>query len=410
MDFFRVKDIGDVLAFRHGFGKALVESLGLENALGRVLARDSTSSEDIPPFSRTTVDGYAVAAASTFGAGETNPSLLRIKGEVRMAEVPGFSLGPGEAARIPTGGCLPEGTDAAVMLEHAEAVDGEFLEVYRSIAPGTNVIFRGDDVRTGEVAVPAGTRLRPQELAVLAAMGKVELEVFKRPVVGIISTGDEIVPAGGTPGAGQIRDMNAHALAGQVRAAQAVPEILGIVPDSGDELYTVLAKAMDICDTVLISGGSSVGSRDFTVNAIARFPEAGILAHGVAISPGKPTILARIGNIAVWGLPGHAVSAMVVFEVLVRPFIENFSGLADGGRLKLPVPARLSMNIPSVSGRTDFVRVKLGRAADGTLEATPIFGKSGEIRTMTRASGLVRIERDHEGVAAGTMVDVFPME
>ena len=409
-DFFRVVDIEDVLALKSGFGAVGTETISLDDALGRVLAVDATSAENIPPFSRTTVDGWAVAAASTFGATETNPSLLKIAGEVMMAEVPGFSLARGEVARIPTGGCLPEGADAAVMLEHAEAVDAEFIEVFRSIAPGTSVIFAGDDVKAGEVAVSIGTRLRPQELAVLAAIGQVSAPVFRMPVIGVISTGDEIVAASEAPGPGQIRDMNTIALSGQIMAAHAKPKTYGIVPDDGDALFGVMEKALGECDMVLISGGSSVGARDFTVETILRFPGAEILVHGVSISPGKPTILARVGKKSVWGLPGHVVSAMVVLDVLVRPFIDGLSGLSEKAGGKFPVRARLALNAPSVSGRTDFVRVRLSEGEGGGLLAFPIFGKSGEIRTMTKADGLMRIEKDDEGIQAGTTVNVSLME
>lgn len=409
-DFFRVVDIEDVLKLGDGFGVAGIESVPLEDAMGRVLASDAASSGNIPPFSRTTVDGWAVAASSTFGAGETNPSLLRIAGEVLMAEVPGFPLARGEAARIPTGGCLPEGADAAVMLEHAEAVDGEYIEVFRSIAPGTSVIFAGDDVKTGEVAVCAGTRLRPQELAVLAAIGHVSVQVFRMPVIGVISTGDEIVSASESPGPGKIRDMNTHALSGQIRAAHAVPKAYGIVLDDGEALFRVMEKALGECDMVLVSGGSSVGARDFTVDTILRFHGAEILVHGVSISPGKPTILARVGKKAAWGLPGHVVSAMVVFDVLVRPFIERLSGLSGNAVRKFPVRARLAQNAPSVSGRTDFVRVRLSKGEGGELTAFPVFGKSGEIRTMTQADGVMRIEKDDEGIPAGTTVDIYMLE
>lgn len=409
-DFFRVVDIDDVLARKSGFGAVGTETISLDEALGRVLAVDAASSSNIPPFSRTTVDGWAVAAASTFGATETNPSLLRIAGEVLMAEIPGFSLARGEAARIPTGGCLPEGADAAVMLEHAEMVDAEFIEVFRSIAPGTSIISAGDDVKAGEAAVRAGTRLRPQELALLAAIGQVRVPVFRMPVIGVISTGDEIVAASEAPGPGQIRDMNTIALSGQILAAHAKPKTYGIVKDDGEALFRVMEKALGECDMVLVSGGSSVGARDFTVETILRFPGAEILAHGVSISPGKPTILARAGKKSVWGLPGHVVSAMVVFDVLVRPFIDGLSGLSEKAARKFPVRARLAQNAPSVSGRTDFVRVRLSKGEGGELAAFPIFGKSGEIRTMTLADGVMRIEKDDEGIPAGGPVDIFLLE
>jgi len=229
--------------------------------------------------------------------------------------------------------------------------------------------------------------------------------VYKKPVVAIVSTGDEIVPPGDDPPMAKLRDSNAFALAGQCRAAGARPVYHGIAADDPNGLFAALQKALDSCDMLLVSGGSSVGSRDYTIEALRRFENARVLVHGVSINPGKPTILATVQGKPVWGLPGHVVSAMIVFEVLVRPFLDHVCGVAPNTRQDFALPARLLQNVAGKQGRTDFIRVRLTRRDDG-LWAKPVMGKSGEIRTMVIADGLVEMGRDEEGKDAGAEVAV----
>ncbi len=308
------------------------------------------------------MDGYAVAAASTFGASEANPAYLTLKGRVFMGEAPAFGVGSGEAADIATGGMLPPGADAVVMVEHAEQIDPTTIEVYRSVAPGQHIIAAGEDYALGTTVLKAGSRIRPQEAGLLAAFGQTAIRVFQKPRVGIVSTGDEIVPVEQVPMGGRIRDINTHTLSTQVLAAGGVPVAYGIVSDKFDDLKAVCRQALDETDMVLISGGSSVGVRDFTVRVLDSLPQSRILVHGISISPGKPTILADAGGKAVWGLPGHVVSAMVVFSVVVKPFLETMSGLSETGGTRICLPARLSRNVPSAQGRIDFIRVRLSQA------------------------------------------------
>ncbi len=409
-EFFHVKSIEEVLAFVRRFKCLDPETVSLNAAHGRVLARTIAADRDIPHFARSTMDGYAVAAASTFGASGSQPALLEIMGEVLMGKAPEFSIGPGQAAEIATGGMLPRGADAVVMVEHTEAVDASLVESYKSVAPGANIIAAGEDFAGGETLIVHGSRLRAQEMAVLAAAGKTRVPVYKQPLVGVLSTGDEIVLAQTEPSPGKIRDMNAHALAGQLAAAGARGQYFGIVSDDLPSLFSACEKALETCDMLLVSGGSSVGARDYTIEAIKRFEGAEILAHGVSISPGKPTILAHVNGKPVWGLPGHVVSAMVVFDVLVRPFVDHMAGLDPDLTRKFPVPAKLAKNVPSKQGRVDYIRVRLDLKEDG-LWAEPILGKSGEIRTMVLAHGLVEIPKNHEGSDAGSpvMVHLFPV-
>jgi len=406
-EFFKVETIEAVLAHAPSFALVDKETVALAESLGRVLAEDVYSDVDIPDFNRSTMDGFAVRAASTFGASEANPAYLSIRGQIPMGVKPDFAIGPGEAARISTGGMLPEGADSVIMVEHTDLLDDTTIEAYRSVAPGQNIIEKGEDIQCREPALATKTRIRPQEAGLLAACGRTEITVFKRPLVGIISTGDEVVPVNRVPGDGQIRDINTHTLSGQVLAAGGVPIVFGIVRDSRDDLMEKCRSALQITDMVMISGGSSVGARDFTVEVLDALPDTDILVHGISISPGKPTILARSGHKPFWGLPGHAVSAMVVFAVVVRPFLDRLCGLPAAVR-QFGVQAVLSRNIASAQGRVDYVRVRLSDR-DGLVMAEPILGKSGLIHTMIKADGLIAIGMNTEGLDEGTVVAVMPL-
>ncbi len=407
-EFFKVTDLKKVLEYTSDFPRVKTEDVPLPEATGRVLAADIFSEVDLPDFMRSTMDGYAISASSTFGASEANPAYLTIRGSVSMGESPAFSVGPGEAAEISTGGMLPDGTDSVVMIEHTETIDKTTIEVYRSVAPGQNVLEKGEDISMGAVLVSDGKRLRAQETGLLAAFGQETVRVYKKPVIGIISTGDEIVPIDETPAPGQIRDINMYTLSDLVKNAGAEPATFGIVRDDFDDLFEKCTLALEKADMVLISGGSSVGTRDFTIQVLAALPDAQILVHGISISPGKPTILAKSHHYAIWGLPGQVVSAMVVFEVVVKPFIEQISGLSIKEKKDFKLPALLSRNISSSQGRADYIRVRLNEI-DGALWAEPILGKSGLINTMVKADGLIEIGVNTEGLDKGTEVEVIPL-
>lgn len=405
-EFFKVLDIEQVLALAPRFQPVGVEPVGLEAAVGRILAEDVFAAEDLPGGARSTVDGYAVRAASTFGASESSPAFFRVTGTVAMGEAALMSVAGGEAVRIATGGLLPAGADSVVMIEHAELLDDAGLEVSRTVAPGQHLIAAGEDFEQGERIAPRGRRLRPQDAGVLAAFGRSRVMVFRRPVVGIISTGDEIVPIDGVPGPAQVRDVNSYTLAGLVMEAGGVPERYGIIRDDFASLHAACARALERCDMLLISGGSSVGTRDYTVDAISAFADSEILVHGIAISPGKPTILARVGHQALWGLPGHVASAMIVFARVVRPFLRHIGGLDLGGASEVAIPARLTRNVASAQGRTDYLRVRLARRG-ADLWAEPVLGKSGLLNTMVRADGIIEIGKNIEGLDEGARVEVI---
>lgn len=407
-NFFKVKHLKEVMALVDTFKPVEKETVPIDKALFRVLGQDVASDQDFPGFRRSTMDGYAVKANSTFGASESNPAWLTLTDFIPMGKIPDFILAPGQAARISTGGMLPKGADSVVMIEHTDVVDENAIEVYKSVAPMTNVIDANEDFKKNEVILFPGTRLRPQETGLAAGLGLEQLKVFKQPLVGIISTGDEVVSVNEMPALGEIRDINTYTLADLVREAGAIPLCYGIIKDNEEALFSVCQKAVDQCDMVLISGGSSVGVRDFTVDTLSRLADTKLLVHGISISPGKPTILARSGIKPVWGIPGHVVSAMVVFRVVVLPFLNRLQGLSRPQGPPLFIPARLTKNIASAQGRRDFVRVCF-KSDDQGLMAEPVLGKSGLIRTMVLAHGLIEIGENVEGIEKGTIVPVMPM-
>ncbi len=406
-EFFNVSTLDQVFSHIPSFSGVGIETIPLEETLGRVLAETIVSDVDLPDFARSTMDGYAVRASSTFGASEANPAYLAVKGAVSMGEAPDFSVGPGEAVRISTGGMLPPGADSVEMIEHTEAVDDTTIEVYRSVAPGQHMVAVGEDFAKEAVILKQGRSIRAAEAGLLAAFGKTEVTVYKKPVVGIVSTGDEVVPVAETPGRGRIRDINTHTLSGLVRAAGGIPETYGIVRDDYEALLETCNRAFAQTDMVLVSGGSSVGIRDFTIDVLTAIPDARILVHGISISPGKPTILAKAAGKPFWGLPGHVVSAMVVFTTVVEPFLAHISGRTPETRT-VRIPARLSRNVSSAQGRVDYVRVRLVKK-EGEVWAQPILGKSGLINTMVRADGLVEIDMNTEGLDKGATVEIIPL-
>ena len=406
-EFFKVTSLETVLELVRTFPCVTDEVLPLDQCVGCILSQDIVSEIDLPEFNRATMDGYAVQARSTFGASESMPALFRIVGAVEMGEVPTVSVQPGEAVRIATGGMLPDGADSVVMIEHAQALDEHTLEVFKSSVPLQHVIEIGEDFRREEQILPKGSRIRPQEMGVLAALGQTHVSVYRQPTVAIISSGDEIVPIAETPSLSQLRDVNAHTLAGLIRLSGGIPLYLGIARDNFDELHSLCKNALAESDMVLISGGSSVGSRDFTMEVIQALPAAEILVHGVSISPGKPTILATSEQKPIWGLPGQVTSTMVVFQVMVRPMLEKIGGLSEDRLVaEREVSAVLSRNMASVQGREDYVRVKLVRR-ENQIYAEPILGKSGLIHTMVKADGLIKIDMNSEGLDKGTPVSVI---
>lgn len=376
-------------------------------ALGRVTAEPVFAPHPLPAFARATVDGYAVRAADTFGASDALPAYLNVLGEVPMGAAVDFALAPGQCAVIHTGGMLPQGADAVVMVEHTQSARPGEIEVLRAVAVGENVLKIGEDVSTGEEVIPAGVRLRPAEIGGLMALGLTQVVVARQPRVGILSSGDEVVSPEVEPAPGQVRDVNAYTLSALVQEAGGIPLRYGIVPDREYALRSVASRALAECAMVVITAGSSASTRDLTAQVINDLGKPGVLVHGVNVRPGKPTILAVCDGKAVIGLPGNPVSALVIATLFVKPVVEKLLGLRRG-RPSPRLAARLTVNLPSQAGREDWVPVRLLSTPDG-YQVEPIFSKSNLIFSLARADGLVRIPADATGLAAGEMVEVVLM-
>jgi molybdopterin molybdotransferase len=373
-------------------------------ALGRVTATPVTAAYPLPPFARSTVDGYAVRAADTYGASQSLPAYLRVIGEVQMGAATDLNLNSGQAALVHTGGMIPEGGDAVVMVEDTQKARGSEIEVLKPAAVGQNILQVGEDVQAGEAVLEAGIRIRPQEIGGLMALGVTEVSVARRPRIGILSTGDEVVSPESEAGPGQVRDVNSYTLSALVIKAGGEPIRRGIIPDQYEALLEAAQHAHAEDDVVVITAGSSVSTRDLTAEVIQALGKPGVLVHGVSIKPGKPTILAVAKGIPLIGLPGNPVSALTVAGLFVVPVIHKLLGMRESLSIQI-VSARMSANVPSESGREDYLPVRLV-SKEGELLAEPVYGRSNLIFTLVRADGLVRIPPAATGLAAGVQVEV----
>jgi molybdopterin molybdotransferase len=398
-----------------------VERVPVLEALDRVTAEPLHAPCDLPAFPRSTMDGFAVRATDTYGASEGLPAYLTLAGEVPMGRAAELEIRAGQAARVHTGGMLPPGGDAVVMVENTQQLDEATIEVVRAVAVGENIIPIGEDVRAGQPLLPRGHRLRPQDLGGLAGVGIADVPVVARPRVAILATGDEVVPPEREVAPGQIRDVNTYTIAGLTRRAGGEPVPQGIAPDSLADLRGMAAAALAAADVLIVSAGSSVSTRDMTAQVIGDLGAPGVLVHGVSIHPGKPTILAVADGKPVFGLPGNPVSTMIAFELFVKPALLRLQGIgasestendqlpatrsANSASSVAQVQARLARNIASHPGRQDFVPVRLVER-DGVRWAEPVFGKSNLIYTMVRADGIVRVPLDRAGLYAGDNVTV----
>jgi len=403
--FFKVITREEALSRFANISRADTEKVKVQDSLGRISAFKVHSSCNVPNFDRSTMDGYAVIAEDTFSATETSPVSLDLMGEVLMGHETKMGIDQSETVSIPTGGMLPKGANAVVMIEYIKKNKNE-IQVRRSVAPGENVAKTGSDIKKGNVLIETGKKIKPQNIGALSACGITEIEVFKKPLVSIISTGDELVLPQREPEPGQIRGINTYTLYTMIKKYGGKPINLGIVKDSLDELKTSIEKGLSLSDIVVISGGSSVGVKDITLECISSFDNSRIFANGIALKPGKPTILAEIGGKPVIGLPGHPVSCMVIFYLMVRPIIFKMLSYKEEYPERKFLRAKISVNVPSVSGREEYIRVSL-KELGGEIWAEPVPGGSGIISSLSKSDGLVRIDLESEGIEKGKIVEVI---
>ena len=380
---------------------AETEMVSLCAAVGRVLAEAIAATEYVPDFDRSTVDGYAVRARDTFGCTDAIPAILSQQGEVLMGQGAEFALKKECCVAVPTGGAIPEGADSVVMIEYTEDYGDGTIGITKSVAPGQNMIFRGDDVFPGKVILQKGRVLRAQDIGALAAIGCVQVPVVKQLTVGVISTGDELVPPEVKPGPGQVRDVNSPMLEAILAGVGVNVINYGIVIDDEALLQEKVTKAVAECDAVLLSGGSSVGVKDAACRIIESMGK--LLLHGIAIKPGKPTILGKAGVKPLVGLPGHPVAAYFITKLFVLPLLERLMGRKQE---IYTVSAKLTENISANHGRAQYHCCHLERK-DGELYAYPIRGKSGLITTLAGADGYFCIDRDCEGLPQNAEVQVI---
>lgn len=386
-------------------GEVECEEIDLNKALGRIIYKDIMSDINVPSFRRSTVDGYAVVSQDTAGASDSIPSMMNLKGEVIMGNTPIWSIDfPGECVYIPTGGMLPEGAEAVAMIEYSDKLDEETILINSPVAYGENVVEIGEDIKNGEIVIHKGTKLRPYEIGVLSSLGISKVQVYKKPKVAIISTGDEIVGCDEIPKLGQVRDINSYLLYSAVLEDSGEPINFGVIKDSYEALKKAVEEALDKCDIVLISGGSSVGKKDQTLKVINALKGPGVLVHGIAIKPGKPTIIANTGNKAIFGLPGHPLSCAVVYKVIVNHYLNKLINYDD----KIyPVQCKFPINYHKAKGREEYLPVTLEIEENGEFIAKPVFGKSGLITGFSKAWGYIKINKNEEGIKEEQIVYAY---
>jgi molybdopterin molybdotransferase len=408
MELFKVVDINEAndIVMEHFKMDAVSEKVSLLNSLGRVIYWDIVSRENIPGFRRSSVDGYAIKAKDSAGASETMPAMFELIEEVKMGHPVNAELKfPGECVYVPTGGMVPMGADAVVMIEYSEKLDDKTILINHSAHPGENLVEEDEDISLGEVVIRKGTVLRPYEIGVLSSLGLLEVEVCRKIKCGIISTGDEIIDPCHTPSQGQVRDINTYLLSSLAEEAGAEPVIYGVFNDHFEELKAAITTAVKECDMVLVSGGSSVGKKDQTFEAIECLEKAQILVHGIAVKPGKPTIIGKAEDKIIFGLPGHPLACAVVFKIIVERHINR---LYSVNSIEYPVECSFAVNYHKARGREEFLPVSL-EIKDNKLTAIPVLSKSGVISAFSKAYGYIRIGKNLEGIVQGDKVSVFKL-
>lgn len=406
MDFFQVVTVEEARkAIMENFSeyKFELEEVNILDSLNRIIGEDIYADIDVPEFNRSTVDGYAILASDSHGASDSIPSILNMLGEVHMGETTDESIVSGNAIYVPTGAMVPDGADGVIMIENIEKLDEESLLLNRPISKGENIIYKADDVKKGSLILEKGRKISSQIMGLLGALGKENIKVYKKPKFYIISTGDEIIPIDEELKLGKIRDINSYALFGAIEELGG--EVTGktIVRDDFQLLKDEVEKAVEISDLVLISGGSSVGTRDFTKDVIDSLEGNGVFVHGLSVKPGKPTIVGDGNGKPVFGLPGHPVSSIIVFKALVEDFVKEKMNIRE---IKAEISAIMDSNFPSASGKLTYQMVNL-RKEDGKYFASPNFGKSSMISLLKDSDGYILLEKHEEGMYKGEERKVF---
>lgn len=410
-EFHDVVSIGEAKRrfFSHYKPKRRIEEIGLSKAVGRVVAKTIIAPIDVPPFDRASMDGYALQAKDTFYADEEKPTEIELVGYICAGDDKKIAIEKGKCVGIATGAPVPKGANAVVMVEYTDKwEDGgvEKIRVYKPVAPGENIMAAGSDIMRGETVLREDMLITPRETGVLAALGITKIEVYKKPRVAIISTGDEIVEPDKELDFGKIYDVNARAIEDAVRENGGEAKFLGIVKDDPKALFTKLKEMVEgDYDIIITSGGTSAGVGDISYKVIDDLGKPGIIVHGIAVKPGKPTIIGIAKNKPIFGLPGYPTSAMVIFDVFVAPIIRELAGLTQAERKR--IKARSAMRLYSAKGRYEYMLMNLVRSADGSFSAYPILTGSGAITTLAEADGYIELPEEKEMISEGSKVEVM---
>jgi len=405
MDFFKVVSAEEAVKLVNESIKSNIgyEKVNILESIDRICCEDIRALVNIPEFKRSTVDGYAVSSKDTFGASEAMPAILEYKGEVLMGNVPTSDIGLGQCLYVPTGGMLPDNADSVIMIEYTDKLDEDTVLAYSPAAKGDNVISIGEDVRTGDIIVKKGQKLRPYEIGVLAGLGISQVLVYRKLKAAVISTGDELVSCNENISLGEVRDINTYLLCSLLLKDGMEPVSYGIIRDDYNLLKETVDKASRECDMVLISGGSSVGKKDQTLKVLNSYEDGEVLAHGISIKPGKPTIIGKRKDKVIMGLPGHPLACSVIYQAIVKRVMFNLMSYEEK---VYPINAVISINYHKAKGREEYLPVALEKSEKGLI-ANPVFGKSGLISVFSKAYGYVRIAKDIEGLREGQMVEVY---
>lgn len=382
------------------------ETIKTEDGLQRVIAKDIIANEEIPAFTRSTVDGFAVNSRDTYGASEAIPAFFEIIGEIKMGKSADYQLKKGQVCLIHTGGMLPAGADAVIMVENTQYSNLTEIEIYKAVSSGENVVMKGEDIKEGDLVFSKGTKLRPVEIGALMALGITEVPVYQIPHVGIVSTGDELVQPNENPKLGEVRDINTYTLSSIVKEMGGIPKNYPIVRDNEEKLFLALKKAHQENDLVIATAGSSASVRDFTAKAISKLGEPGVLVHGINVRPGKPTILAFADKKPIVGLPGNPVSAFVIAHMVLKSLLPKLRGELSS-RTKM-IKGLVTINMSSMAGREDWFPIRFtGDYQNGIPLVEPIFYKSNLIFTLISANGLARIEPNRTGLDELSEVEIL---
>lgn len=397
MDFFNVMsvdEVKDILVKNFKNIKIETEKINILDSYEKVLSKDIISQINVPEFNRSTVDGYAIKSKDSHGCSDFMPSFLDVLGEVRMGEAVNIDINNGQCIYVPTGGMIPKSSDCVIMIEHVEKLDEDTIAIHKPISTGENVVYKGDDIKENEKVLRKGRKITSQDIGVLAALGVNEVEIYKPIKFTIISSGDEIIDLDEKLEFGKVRDINGYALYSLIQNLGGCIVKRTIVKDKYDLLKEEVLNGINSSNIVLISGGSSVGTKDYTYDVINSFDGQGVLVHGISLKPGKPTIIGECQNKPVIGLPGHPVSAIIVFKIFIEYLVNE---ILDINQKKYTVSAIIDKNLHSSPGKRTYQMVSL-EEVDNKYYARPMFGKSSMITLLSKSCGYVIIDENCEGL------------